>query len=79
MRDRDGFAQVEFVEASIDELPFEDESFDVVLSNGVINLSPVKQRVFAEAARMLRAGGRLAIGAVQARGVLCDAHLPRQP
>jgi arsenite methyltransferase len=61
LRDRDGFAQVEFVEAGIDDLPFEDSSFDVVLSNGVINLSPVKHRVFAETARVLRPGGRLAI------------------
>ena len=61
LRDRDGFAQVEFVEASIDSLPFEDAAFDVVISNGVVNLSPVKHRVFAEAARLLRPGGRLAL------------------
>jgi arsenite methyltransferase len=61
LRDRDGFAQVEFVEASIDALPFEDATFDVVISNGVINLSPVKARVFSEAARVLRPGGRLAL------------------
>jgi arsenite methyltransferase len=52
---------VSFRRARIEELPFESGSFDVVISNGVVNLSPHKRRVFAEAARVLRPGGRLAL------------------
>jgi arsenite methyltransferase len=52
---------VSFRRARIEELPFENGSFDAVISNGVINLSADKRRVFAEAARVLRPGGRLAL------------------
>jgi arsenite methyltransferase len=51
--------RVEIREGFFEELPVESESVDVVLSNGVVNLSPDKERVFSEIARVLRPGGRL--------------------
>ena len=58
LRDAAGIGWAEFAEGPIDDLPFEEASFDVVISNGVINLSPVKARVFSEAARVcVRADG----------------------
>jgi arsenite methyltransferase len=57
-----GLSQVEFREGRIESLPgVDDGSVDCVISNGVINLSPQKAQVFAEAARVLCPGGRLAI------------------
>jgi SAM-dependent methyltransferase len=52
---------VSFRRARIEELPFQDGSFDAVISNGVVNLTADKRRVFDEAARVLRPGGRLAL------------------
>ena len=54
-----GLANVEFVHAGIEELPLPDQSVDVVITNGVLNLCPDKPKVLAEAYRVLRPGGRL--------------------
>lgn len=56
-----GCDNVTFVEAEIDRLPLDDASVDVVISNGTINLAARKSRVFAEAKRVLRPGGRLSV------------------
>jgi arsenite methyltransferase len=57
--ERLGRKNVEFVGAGIEELPLADESVDVVIANGVLNLCPDKPGVLAEAYRVLRPGGRL--------------------
>ena len=59
-----GTTQVEFVEAEAERLPFSDGSFDVVISNGVIDLIPDKDAVFSELFRVLTAGGRMQIADV---------------
>ena len=56
-----GLENVTFIEADAERLPFDDDSFDVVISNGVIDLIPDKDAVFSEIFRVLVPGGRIQI------------------
>jgi arsenite methyltransferase len=68
-----GLDGIEFREGRIENPPVESATIDCVISNGVINLSPDKARVFAEVARVLRPGGRLAIADIVSERKLTDS------
>ncbi len=80
LRKESNFGHVSFHKCYIEKLPFADSSFDAVISNGVINLCPDKEKVFAEVGRVLKPKGRMVIADIVSEkqlpeNVVCNSTL----
>jgi arsenite methyltransferase len=71
LRERDRFDNVTYIKGYIEDVPRAPSSVDVVISNGVINLTPDKSKVFSEVFRLLKSGGRFAIS-----DIVTEVQLP---
>lgn len=71
-RQKLGYTNIEFVRGDIEEMPLPDSSYDVVLSNCVLNLVPDKEKAFVEIFRVLKSGGHFCVSDVVVKGAMSE-------